>query len=51
MRVVHDEGTEQEIAAGDMWVLRLGHDAWIVGEEAFVEVDFSRAIQQFAKEQ
>ncbi len=51
MHVVHDDGTEQEIAAGDMYVLRPGHDAWIIGDETFVGVDFSSAIQQFAKEQ
>jgi uncharacterized cupin superfamily protein len=51
MHIVHDDGTEQEIAAGDMYVLRPGHDAWIIGEETFVGVDFSSAMQQFAKEQ
>jgi mannose-6-phosphate isomerase-like protein (cupin superfamily) len=51
MHVVHDDGTEQEIAADDMYVLRPGHDAWVVGEETFVGVDFSSAIEQFAKEQ
>jgi len=51
MHVVHDDGSEQEIAAGDMYVLRPGHDAWIVGEETFVGVDFSSGMQQFAKEQ
>ena len=51
MHVVHDDGTEQQIAAGDMYVLRPGHDAWIIGEETFVGVDFSSDIQQFAKEQ
>jgi len=34
-----------------MYVLRPGHDAWVVGEETFVGVDFSSAIEQFAKEQ
>jgi hypothetical protein len=36
LHVVHDDGTEQEIAAGDMYVLRPGHNAWIVGDETFV---------------
>ena len=51
MHVVHDDGTEREIATGDMYVIRPGHDAWIIGDETFVGVDFSSAIQQFAKEQ
>ncbi len=50
MRVVHDDGTVQEITAGDMYVIRPGHDAWIVGEETFVGIDLSSATQQFAKE-
>ena len=51
LHVVHDDSTEQELTAGDMYVLRPGHDAWVVGEETFVGVDFSSDIQQFAKEQ
>jgi hypothetical protein len=50
MKVVHDDGTVQEITAGDMYVIRPGHDAWIVGEETFVGIDLSSATQQFAKE-
>src|SRR4051794_40047398 len=51
MHVVHDDGTEQEVAAGDMDLLRAGDGAWIVGDETFVGVGFSSAIQQCAKEQ
>jgi hypothetical protein len=36
LQVVHDDGKEQEIAAGDMYVLRPGHNAWIVRDETFV---------------
>ena len=45
------DGSEQEIGAGDMYVIRPGHDASIVGDETFVGVDFSSDIERFAKEQ
>jgi uncharacterized cupin superfamily protein len=51
MQVDMDDGSEQEIGAGDMYVIRPGHDAWIVGDETFVGVDFSSDIEHFAKEE
>jgi len=51
MKVVMDDGSEQEIGSGDMYVIRPRHDAWIVGDETFVGVDFSSDIERFAKEQ
>ena len=50
MHVVHDDGTEQGISAGDVYVLRPGHDAWVVGDETFVGVDFSSDMARFAEE-
>jgi quercetin dioxygenase-like cupin family protein len=40
MNVAMDDGTNVEIAAGDFFTLPAGHDAWIVGDEACVMVDF-----------
>ena len=40
MRVRMDDGTENEIKAGDVSLLGKGHDAWVVGEEPVVVVDF-----------
>lgn len=51
MKLVHDDGSEQEMGPGDVYVIRPGHDAWIVGEETFVGVDFSSDIERFAKGQ
>jgi hypothetical protein len=34
MHVVHDDGTEQEIAPGHAYVIEPGHDAWVVGRRA-----------------
>jgi quercetin dioxygenase-like cupin family protein len=49
MRVKMDDGTEHEIAAGDAHVIPPGHDAWIVGDEPFVGLDFSGSAPQYAK--
>ncbi|HEX2119784.1 MAG TPA: cupin domain-containing protein [Acidimicrobiales bacterium] len=43
MRVRMDDGTEGEAAAGDVFDIAPGHDAWIVGDEACVIVDFQGA--------
>ncbi len=43
MVVRMDDGTEQEFRAGDVGVIPPGHDAWIVGDEPCVIVDFQGA--------
>lgn len=40
MMVVMDDGTELECKPGDVSLLPSGHDAWVVGDEAVVVVDF-----------
>ena len=50
MHVVHDDGTEQEIRAGQAYVIEPGHDAWVVGDEAVVGFEFdSRTAEEYAK--
>ncbi len=41
MHVVTDEGTEADLGPGDAIVIGPGHDAWVVGDEPFVSLDFS----------
>jgi hypothetical protein len=41
MHVVMDDGTETEVGPGDAVVISPGHDAWIVGDEACVMLDWS----------
>jgi hypothetical protein len=40
LKVIMDDGTEFECRAGDVSLLTSGHDAWVVGNETVVVVDF-----------
>jgi hypothetical protein len=49
MHVVHEDGTEQEIGAGQAYVIEPGHEAWVVGDERFIGYEFdSRAAEEYA---
>jgi quercetin dioxygenase-like cupin family protein len=41
MHLRMDDGTEREIGPGDAVRIEPGHDAWIVGDEACVFIDFT----------
>ncbi len=43
LRVVHNDGTEGEIAPGDAYVIEPGHDAWVVGDDPVVGFEFESA--------
>ncbi len=45
MHVVMDDGDAREFGPGDAVVIPPGHDAWIVGDEPCVFLDFSGAAQ------
>jgi len=49
MKIVMDDGTEAEVVPGDAAVIPPGHDAWTVGEEACVMVDFG-GMEGYAKQ-
>jgi len=40
MKVVMDDGEEAEFGPGDFAVIPAGHDAWVVGDEACVVIDW-----------
>ena len=40
MHVVHTDGTEQDIAEGDAYVIEPGHDAWVTSDQPFVAFEF-----------
>jgi hypothetical protein len=43
IHVVHNDGTEGEVGPGDAFVIEPGHDAWVVGDEAAVSLEFESA--------
>lgn len=40
MRIIMDDGTEKEMASGDVAAISPGHDAWVIGDEPCVAIDF-----------
>ena len=52
LKIVMDDGTEKECKAGDVSLLPSGHDAWVMGNEPVVVVDFQGMVdyaKKFAK--
>lgn len=49
MQVRMDDGTELTLSAGDLLDLPSGHDAWVVGNEPCVMVDFSPEATRYAR--
>lgn len=48
MKVVMDDGEEAEFGPGDFMICPPGHDAWIVGDEACVVIDW-QGVADYAK--
>ena len=48
LHVRMDDGTEYDCKAGDVSLLPSGHDAWVVGDEPVVVVDF-QGLHDYAK--
>ena len=50
MHIAMDDGSEGEVGPGDAVQIAPGHDAWTVGDEPCVLIDFGQ-IQNYAKPQ
>jgi hypothetical protein len=50
LKVVMDDGTEEEFGPGDTAVVPPGHNAWVIGNEPVVAVDFT-GLADYAKKQ
>jgi hypothetical protein len=48
IKVVMDDGTEEEFGPGDVAVIPPGHNAWVVGNELVVGIDFT-GLKEYAK--
>ena len=49
MRIRLDDGAEMDVNQGDMFDLPAGHDAWVVGAEPCVMVDYSPDATRYAR--
>jgi quercetin dioxygenase-like cupin family protein len=50
IKVVMDDGSEEEFGPGDTAVIPTGHNAWVVGNEPVVAIDFT-GLKDYAKEE
>ena len=48
LRIAMDDGTERDVGPGQISLLSSGHDAWVVGDEPVVVVDF-QGLMDYAK--
>jgi ketosteroid isomerase-like protein len=49
MQVHMDDGSEVTVSAGDLFDLPAGHDAWVVGDEPCIMVDYSSDATNYAR--
>jgi hypothetical protein len=49
MRIRMDDGSEDEVGPGDFLSVAPGHDAWVVGNERCIMVDFGASVDVYAK--
>ncbi len=45
-RVAMEDGSETDLGPGDAVSIPAGHDAWVLGDEPFVILDFAGALKQ-----
>ena len=48
LKVVHDDGTEIVVTAGDAYSFAPGHDAWVVGNEDVIGYEFNNSGKDYA---
>jgi quercetin dioxygenase-like cupin family protein len=46
---IRADGVETTIGPGDVYLIEPGHDAWVVGDEPWITVDFSQESADYAK--
>ena len=50
MRVMHEDGSVLDLAAGEAYVIEPGHDAQVIGDEPFVGFEFAQtAAEEYAR--
>jgi len=49
LRIRMRDGSEAEVGPGDVFRVSPGHDAWVVGDEPVVALDFGGGAEEYAK--
>jgi uncharacterized cupin superfamily protein len=49
IKIVMDDGSEEEFGPSDTAVIPPGHNAWVIGDEPVVAIDFT-GLRDYAKE-
>jgi hypothetical protein len=50
LELVHDDGSKGRLSAGSAYIIGPGHDAWVVGDEPAVSLEFeSQTAETYAK--
>ena len=47
MKVVHDDGSELQVSAGEAYYFAPGHDGWVVGDETLIGYEFVEGGKDF----
>jgi hypothetical protein len=48
LKVVHDDGSEITVSAGDVYSFAPGHDCWVVGDEECIGYEFNNTGKDYA---
>ena len=50
IHIASDDGSELDLGPGDVYRFEPGHDAWVLGDEPFVALEFeSKTADTYAK--
>jgi hypothetical protein len=51
LHIVHNDGTEGEVGPGDAYVVEPDHNAWVVGDEPVVTLEFeAKTVTDYARD-
>ena len=48
IKIVHDDGAEMTVSAGEAFSCAPGHDAWVVGDEEVISYEFNNSGKDYA---
>ncbi len=48
LTVVHDDGSEVTVSAGEAYSFAPGHDGWVVGDEEAICIEFNNTEKDYA---